>query len=122
MQFDGILISSSDEPVILIKDKNIEYKLSSPERLILLCLLENENELMTYEYLMQVGWGVSSSSAKASLSVSVCNLRRYLKYSNFRIVTVRKEGYLLSHVGMQYGLIRRLIKRIISRFSQLIYK
>jgi DNA-binding winged helix-turn-helix (wHTH) protein len=57
MQFGNVEIPHSEQPLMIIKDKNIEYKISKAERVILLCLFESQNDVVSYDHLMKLGWG-----------------------------------------------------------------
>ncbi|WP_408742299.1 helix-turn-helix domain-containing protein [Vibrio mediterranei] len=102
---------------MIIKDKSIEYKISKAERVILLCLFENQNDVVSYEYLMNLGWGSISDSTKASLSVSISNIRKCLTYTNFTIITSRKEGYVLKESSANCSYFKRLKLRMRSLLS-----
>ena len=81
-----------------ITDKNKELKskleLSPLEYALLMCLIDNQEELVLYQDLFKHVWQASDASDVRTVMVHVSNLRKKMGDAGSLIHTVRSAGYI----------------------------
>lgn len=67
--------------------------------LVLCCLVDNQNILVTRDFLIERYWQGNSYTGKTAVTHSICHLRKILKEQNIQasIMTLSKRGYIFSY-------------------------
>jgi len=67
--------------------------------LVLCCLVDNRNILVTRDFLIEKYWQGNSYTGKTAVTHSICHLRKTLKDQNIQasIMTLSKRGYIFNY-------------------------
>ncbi len=97
MFFPGLMLKKQKREVWLTDEENLPLEpvdLSPIEYSLLLCLIENEGELVLYQDIFQQVWHAEDLGDVRTVMVHISNLRKKLGDRGKLIHTVRSAGYI----------------------------
>jgi DNA-binding response OmpR family regulator len=75
----------------VIKIDNIEYKINNKESELLKLLIQNRNQITTFEQIYETVWSFSENYSETSLRTYIKNLRKILGKDT--ITSIKRQGY-----------------------------
>lgn len=92
----GPILLDREKEIITVDGKPI--KMTRKDYLVALQLLQNQNKVLSREYLLKAVWGIDSDLDTRTVDVHVSRVRRALKISpaiGYTIKTIYQHGYRL---------------------------
>ncbi len=89
--YDGITIDLNLRKVYI--DEQV-YNLSENLFDLLFILLKNANTPVSRQHLLQEIWNTNEDYSSRTVDIHICKLRTILRKRGYKIVTVRKKGYM----------------------------
>lgn len=99
-----------NDSINLIRFNNLEeFPISSPERKILVLLVENIGTTCSRDILITEAWGSSNYIGTNSLNVAIFNLRKLLSPKGIDILTHKKMGYSIAEIDRELFINDKLV-------------